>query len=134
MKKEDFPGVSRGQVYLVLLDPTVGREINTKDRPCIVVSNDTFNRSRAELVVVVPLTGTDFNNPLHVQIKPPQGGLSKTSYVLCDQIRTVSKIRLGKLLGAVTPGILNQLVATVMLLLEAPMELTTSLPHRPFLP
>ena len=47
-------GVSRFDVFLVNLDPTVGSEIR-KSRPCVVVSPDEMNR-HIRTVVVAPLT------------------------------------------------------------------------------
>jgi len=112
--------VERGQVWLVLLRPTVGREINKKDRPSIVVSNDTFNKGPSELAVVVPTTGTDGGNPLHVRVDPPEGGLRDTSYALCDQIRTVSSVRLGDYLGRVSQDTLREIADRVKILLDIP--------------
>ena len=40
------PAISRGQVYLVRLDPTLGSEIK-KTRPCVVVSPDELNDTSA---------------------------------------------------------------------------------------
>jgi mRNA interferase MazF len=46
--------VKRFEVYLVSLDPTVGREIR-KTRPCLVISPDEMNRYVAT-VIVAPMT------------------------------------------------------------------------------
>ena len=45
----------RGEVWLVDLDPTRGREQAGK-RPALVISTNEFNGSPADLVVIVPIT------------------------------------------------------------------------------
>lgn len=34
--------------------------------------------------------------PAHIRVDPPEGGLTTSSVLLCDQVRAVSKDRLGK--------------------------------------
>jgi mRNA interferase MazF len=84
----------RGEVWNVDLRPTRGHEQDLV-RPAVVVSSDGFNRSAAGLVMVLPITRTFRDIPFHVEVRPTEGGLRSTSYVLCDQLRTVSKERLG---------------------------------------
>jgi mRNA-degrading endonuclease toxin of MazEF toxin-antitoxin module len=36
------------------------------------------------------------NIPVHVRVDPPEGGLKTQSIILCDQLRTISKDRLGQ--------------------------------------
>src|SRR4051812_30760725 len=64
----------RGDVVMVNLDPTVGHEQGGQ-RPALVVSDDSLNRSPAGVVIVAPITGTDRNIPAHVRVTPPEGGL-----------------------------------------------------------
>jgi len=98
---------SRGEVWFVDLDPTVGHE-QAKARPCLVISSDDFNHGPSNLHIIVPITSTDKSNPLHVSIKPSEGGVDKPSFILCDQIRTVSRKRFrGKGLGIVSNLTLN---------------------------
>jgi mRNA interferase MazF len=68
-------------------------------RPGLVVSDDAFNAGLSGLVMVVPLTSKtkkSKNIPAHIAIDPPEGGLKTPSVILCDQLRTISKGRLGK--------------------------------------
>jgi mRNA interferase MazF len=46
--------VSRFDVYLINLDPTVGSEIQ-KTRPCVIISPDEMNR-HIGTVIVAPMT------------------------------------------------------------------------------
>ncbi|HLE63706.1 MAG TPA: type II toxin-antitoxin system PemK/MazF family toxin [Pyrinomonadaceae bacterium] len=92
---------SRGEIWLVGLDPTKGRE-QAGMRPALVVSVDLFNHGAAELLVVIPITSKAKGIPLHVEIKPPEGGLTMTSFVKCEDVRSISTGRLVTRLGKVS--------------------------------
>jgi mRNA interferase MazF len=92
---------SQDEVWVVDLDPAVGHEQGGV-RPALVVSADRFNRTPAGLVTIVPITTTDRGLIAHVRIDPPEGGLVKTSFIMTDQVRTLSRQRLGKRLGVIT--------------------------------
>ncbi len=98
----------RGEVWIINLDPTKGREQAGK-RPALVLSVDQFNHAPAELVVILPITSKAKGIPLHVVVTPPEGGLSQPSFIKCEDVRSVSKERLLNKLGAVTA----QTMATV---------------------
>lgn len=87
------PMPTRGEIWLADLNPTRGHE-QAGRRPVLIVSADAFNHGRAGLVFVLPLTRSDRRIPIHIEIRPPEGGLTATSYILCDAIRSVSKERL----------------------------------------
>lgn len=84
--------VTRGSIWVIDLDPTVGHE-QAKKRPCLVVSDDIFNNSARELVVILPLTSKFKPIDWLIKVEPPEGGLNIRSYVICDQPRTVSHNR-----------------------------------------
>ena len=90
-------GVSRFDVFLVDLDPTVGSEIR-KALPCVVVSPDEMNRY-VRTVVVAPLTTSGRPYPSRVQTH----FAGKDGQVVIDQLRTVDKARLAQRLGALEP-------------------------------
>jgi mRNA interferase MazF len=94
---------SRGEIWLADLNPTRGHE-QAGRRPALVVSIDGFNSGPAGLVLVLPITSTQRGILYHVAIAPPEGGLLQKSDILCDAIRSVSKDRLGRRLGAVSPS------------------------------
>ncbi len=64
-----------------------------------MVSQDLFNQGPAELLIMVPLTTTARGIPLHVGISPHIGGLKKTSYAMCENLRSISRARLTRRLG-----------------------------------
>jgi mRNA interferase MazF len=107
----------RGEVWYCNLDPTKGHEQAGK-RPVLVMSVDDFNSGQADLVVVLPITGTERGIPWHVPIKAGEGGLKKQSFVLVEMVRSVSKSRLANRLGKVSPATLRQVEARLRILME----------------
>ena len=85
--------IKRFDVYLVILDPTVGSEIQ-KTRPCVIISPDEMNRHIAT-VIVAPMTTKGRSYPTRVACT----FLGKEGQVVLDQIRTVDKLRLARKLG-----------------------------------
>lgn len=94
--------LARGAVVTVRLDPSEGREIR-KTRPAVIVSNDVACRHDS-VVQVVPLTRLPERElrPYESRIDSEASGLVKPSRSVANQVRTVSKARLGKVLGRVT--------------------------------
>jgi mRNA interferase MazF len=91
---------SRGDVFAALLDPTRGSE-QAGRRPVIIVSRDAINHS-SSVVIVVPVT--DLANcariyPSQVVLRKGAGGLSIDSVALCEQVRAITKNRLGGHMG-----------------------------------
>ena len=93
--------VYRGEVWLVNLDPTLGRE-QAGTRPALVISEDLFNQSYADLVIVVPITSKEKGIRSHVAIAKDEGGLTMQSFAKCEDVRSISKQRLRKRLGMVS--------------------------------
>lgn len=113
---------NRGEVWLINLNPTQGHE-QARVRPCVVVSNNQMN-SKLGLSIVVPLTGTGWFtsagklSPSMVEISPSEGGLSKISYSMAHQVRTVSHDRFAKRMGALSVSTLSEIVETVQAIIE----------------
>jgi len=93
---------SRGQIWLVDLNPTRGHEQAGK-RPCLVVSVDLFNQGASGLAVVLPITSKNKGIPFHVEVNPPEGGLTQQSYIKCEDMRSISIERLSDLWGVISP-------------------------------
>ena len=91
--------VERYGVYLANLDPTRGREI-AKTRPVAVISHDEMNR-HLDTVVVCPLT-TKLHPRWRSRIQITCAG--RKAEIAVDQIRTISKERLGKRLDSLAPA------------------------------
>jgi mRNA interferase MazF len=88
--------VSRGDIWLVSLDPTVGSEIR-KSRPCVVVSPPEMH-DYLRTVIVAPMTTKSRPAPFRVPLS--HGG--KKGLILLDQIRAVDKVRLARKMGSVS--------------------------------
>ncbi|MEW6277986.1 MAG: type II toxin-antitoxin system PemK/MazF family toxin [Candidatus Eremiobacterota bacterium] len=86
-------GVTRFDVYLVDLEPTVGSEIR-KTRPCVVVSPDEMNQA-IQTVSVLPMTTGGRVYPTRI----PCRFEDRDGLVLGDQIRTLDRSRLARKLG-----------------------------------
>ena len=87
--------VSRFEVYLVNLDPTIGREIK-KTRPCLIISPDEMNR-HIRTVIIAPMTAKARPYPTRVACRFK----GKPGQVVLDQLRTIDKERLSKRLGRI---------------------------------
>lgn len=100
------PLPSRGEIWLVSLDPVRGHE-QAGSRPCVVVSDDLYNHGPSGKHIVLPVTSKHKGIPYHIEITPPEGGLRLKSYVMCDDVRSVSRERLSKRLGSISTRTLS---------------------------
>ena len=101
--------MNRGDIYLVSLDPTLGRE-QQGSRPVLIVSPTAFNRL-TQLPIICPITtGGDFakRNGFAVAIT----GLQTTGVVRCDQLRTLDiAARHGRKLESLPLPIMEEVLA-----------------------
>ena len=85
-------------VYEANLDPIAGAE-QKGSRPVLIVSNEEFNQAMPN-VTVLPLTSTRRRlYPTETLLPAGKAGQPSQSIVMAHQIRTISKQRLGRLLG-----------------------------------
>jgi mRNA interferase MazF len=91
--------IKRGFIYLAALDPVIGNEI-AKTRPVAVISNDK-NNEFSGTVTVLPITSRNLRKiyPFEVYLEKGSGNLPKNSKLKADQIRTLDKSRLIKMIG-----------------------------------
>lgn len=101
------PSAARGDIWLADLNPVRGHE-QAGRRPVLVVSVDPFNQSRADLLVVIPITSTLRNIPFHIVVQPPEGGLTNPSALLCEAVRSISKDRLLIRWGSILPATMGK--------------------------
>lgn len=99
--------VTRGDIWLVALDPTLGSEIQ-KTRPCVVVSPPEMH-DHLRTVVVAPMTSRSRPAPFRI----PLTFRRKHGLILLDQIRAVDKARLVKKEGAVADTTLRDTLRTL---------------------
>ena len=86
--------ITQYKIVLVNLDPTIGSEIK-KTRPCVVISPDEMNRY-LRTIVIAPMTTKSKKYPTRSKIKHEK----KTGWIVLDQIRTIDKKRVLKVLGS----------------------------------
>lgn len=107
--------MKRGDIYYADLSPAVGSEMD-KRRPVLIVSNDANNRA-ATTVTILPVTSNVTRvYPFEVLLNPEDSGLTKSSKVQAQQVRTISKQRI---IGEVV-GSLNE---EKMVLIDAALKL-----------
>jgi mRNA interferase MazF len=99
--------VSRGDIFLVALNPTRGSEIR-KTRPCVIVSPDDLN-SHLSTFIVAPLTTGGHPYPFRVRCTFD----GKDAHVVADQLRAVDRERLVKHLGRLSDTTLNELLGVL---------------------
>lgn len=85
-------------VYEAKLDPATGAE-QRGIRPVLIVSNEEFNQAMPN-VTVLPMTSTQRRlYPSEILLVEGKAGQPLESIVMAHQIRTISKQRLGKVVG-----------------------------------
>ena len=85
-------------VYEADLDPVAGAE-QKGIRPVLIVSNEEFNQAMPN-VTVLPMTSTKRRlYPSEVLLPEGKAGQPLKSIAMAHQIRTISKQRLGKVVG-----------------------------------
>ena len=99
--------VSRGDIYLVSLNPTRGSEIR-KTRPCVVVSPDELN-AHLRTFIVAPLTTGGHRYPFRVRCHFED----KDGHVVIDQLRAVDRDRLIKRLGVLADDKLVEVLSVL---------------------
>lgn len=109
--------VRQGDVVWADPDPTRGSE-QAKSRPFVIVSVDQMNAAPIEISIAVPLTRTDFGNPLHLRVDPPEGGLEAISFALPEQMRTLAHERIARRLGSLRESTRGELLTRCRLLIS----------------
>ena len=101
--------MSKGEIWLVNLDPTIGDEIR-KTRPVVIVNNDAAGI--LALRVIVPLTAWQAKfQGCHWMIRldpDSSNGLEKPSAADAFQVRSVSSQRFTRKLGQLAESDLNR--------------------------
>jgi mRNA interferase MazF len=99
------------QIVLVNLDPTVGSEIK-KTRPCVVISPDEMNKY-LNTVIIAPMTSQSKKYPTRIEVKHD----NKIGWIVLDQIRTVDKPRIIKILDRLIDSEIDRVKLTIKELL-----------------
>ena len=101
--------MNRGEVWWVAFGQPFGSEPGYR-RPVLILQADSFNRSRIQTVVVVPLsTNTALNlAPGNVLCRPRETGLKKASVANVSQLTVIDRSRLVDKAGVLSVHLLTQ--------------------------
>ena len=99
--------ISRFDVCLINLDPTIGHEIK-KTRPCLIISPDEMNR-QIRTVIIAPMTTAGREYPTRISTSFE----GKKGRIILDQIRTVDKRRLVKVQGKIDESTAGRVLETL---------------------
>ena len=69
------------------------------------------------MVVAIPLTRTERKVRWHAAVQPPEGGLAAVSYIMCEDVRSLSKSRLVRYRGRVSRGTMVEVEDKLRILL-----------------
>ena len=107
----------RGDIYMVCLDPTMGRE-QQGSRPVLIVSPLEFNEI-TRLPVVCPITsGGEFARRIGFAV--PITGIKITGVVRCDQPRVLDiAARHGRKVDTLPASIMDEVLAKLLPIFEA---------------
>lgn len=96
-----------GDIWYVDFSPQIGRE-QAGVRPALVVSNDAFNDVANDLHIICPMTTTNRGLAYHLPLEPPEGGLTRPSLVMCEQVKSQSIRRFLQYRGTVSEDVLDE--------------------------
>jgi mRNA-degrading endonuclease toxin of MazEF toxin-antitoxin module len=110
--------MDRGDIYLVSLDPTSGRE-QQGTRPVLIVSPSAFNRV-TRLPVVLPITsGGNFSRTAGFAVPLMGAGTSITGVIRCDQPRVLDLgSRNGRKIESVPESIMEEVLSKLAPIFE----------------
>lgn len=97
----------RGDIFMADLGEPIGHEQALR-RPVLIVSSQPWLDSNPPVVTVLPLTRTHRHRSTHVEVEPGASGLRATSYAKCEDIRSVSPLRLTHMFGRADNGVLER--------------------------
>jgi mRNA interferase ChpB len=108
--------MNRGDIYLVSLDPNLGRE-QRGQRPVLVVSPTAFNEATKLPVVLSITSGSEFARRIGFAV--PLSGIQTTGVVRCDQPRVLDiQARGSRKVDELPAEILDEVLARVATLFE----------------
>jgi mRNA interferase MazF len=110
------PRPQRGEVWLADLGITRGHE-QGGTRPALVISEAAINEAPSALVTLIPITSRYRAVSSHIVVVPPEGGVTRRSRILCDQIRMVTQERLHRRLGTLDRVTLDEVELWIRVLL-----------------
>jgi len=98
----------RGDIFLINFEPSFGSE-QGRIRPALIIQNDILNKF-SPLTIVAPITSKIYSKeyPTNVFISKQDSKLDKDSTVLLNQIRTIDKSRVIKIISSLDTHLMNK--------------------------
>lgn len=114
--------VRRGDVFYADLSTGVGSEQGGV-RPVVIIQNDVGNKFSPTVIAAAITSQQDKSRlPTHIKIPSTNGGLTKDSTVLLEQIRTIDKKRLKEKMGSIDNESMNQINYAIFVSLGLPVR------------
>lgn len=108
----------RGEIWLADFGIPFGSETGFR-RPVLILQDDSFNRSRINTIIVIPLT-TNLaleNAPGNVLIEKEESGLSKDSILVVSQLSAIDKSRMVEKISRIESNILREVEYGIKMIL-----------------
>ena len=104
--------INKWEIRMCDLGEIKDKGVEAKRRPCLIMSSV----ERSDTVIVIPITSKQTHKYMrtHVIIGREQG-LLKESQLLCEQVTTISKIRVEKKVAEVTDDELKRRINRAMM-------------------
>ena len=104
--------INKWEIRMCDLGEIKDKGVEAKRRPCLIMSSV----ERSDTVIVIPITSKQTHKYMrtHVMIGREQG-LLKESQLLCEQVTTISKIRVEKKVAEVTDDELKRRINRAMM-------------------
>jgi len=124
MSDGDYP--KRGEIYLVDFSKDAKGSEQKGYRPALVIQNDVGNKYGSTVIVAALTTQLTYHHiPTNVILTKKESGLSKDSLINLSQIRTITKKRLTKKIGALDSELIkrvNKAITISLGLIDLPLR------------
>ena len=107
----------RGEIFIVDLNPGLGREIHKK-RPCLVISGNVANTQSPHVVIIPVSSQIPKLIGMEMILVGKTEGLAKRSVVLPLYIRSIDQNRLVKKIGEISKNKLEEVEEALRLILD----------------
>lgn len=108
-----------GDIYWAEPDPSVGHEQSGR-RPALIVSSNDALDVITQVATSVPLTTRERGWATHVAVSGEASGLTRSTWAICEQVRTVSAERLQERIGVANAATLDNISRVLRYLLNLP--------------
>ena len=100
--------VKQGDIVLIELGNVQGSEYG-KNRPAVIVQEDVYN-DYFNTTVVALITGKVIPEyTTNIFLSKLESGLRRDSMILTNQLRSIDKSRINKIVGMISPSTLNKI-------------------------